>query len=94
MKKYKYKREHFDSQEQYDSFKGKRTKWQKSWLDKFESANPEHKERRLLRQRLYSRYYHHTDCHQSFAEWLRETLHIDNIKAVSLERLKALVSKS
>ena len=93
MKKYKYKREHFDSQEQYDSFRGKRTEWQKKWLRKFEDSNPEHKERRLLRQRLYSYYHYHTDCRQSFKDWLKHHLHVEDLKSVSLDRLRVLAKQ-
>ena len=88
----KYKRDHFDTQEEYDRFRNKHTKWQKSWLDKFEKSNPEHRERRLLRQRLYSRYYH-TDSRLSFKEWLKEIFYIDNIKTISLERLRVAAKK-
>lgn len=94
MKKYKYKREHFDTQEQYERFRAIRAKSQKKWLKKFEQDNPEHRERRLLRQRLYSRYYWCTDGRKTFKEWLQEMFYFDDINAVSTERLKALVSKS
>lgn len=93
MNRNKYKREHFDSHEEYDRFRGKRTQWQKKWLNKFEEANPEHRERRLLRCRLYDYYYRHTDYKQSFADWLKENLHVDDLKSVALERLRVLVKQ-
>lgn len=93
MKKYKYKREHFDTQEQFDRYRERQARSQKKWLRKYEELNPEHRERRLLRQRLYSRYHHHTDLRQGFAEWLKKTYDIDDIKSVTAERLKSIVSK-
>lgn len=94
MKKYKYKRDHFDNQEQFDNYRKRQAKAQNRWLKKAEELNPERRERRLLKQRLYSRYHHHTDCRQSFAEWLKEVFHIEDIKSVTLERLRRIVSKS
>ena len=93
MKKYKYKREHFNSQEEYDHFRQNRTRWQKKWLEKFEKANPEHKERRLIRQRLYSKYYH-SDSRESFTEWLKKNYGITDIKTIPLDNLRGKVSKS
>ena len=94
MKKYKYKREHFTSQQEYERFKKIKTKAQRRWLEKSESDNPERRERRLLRQRLYSRYYWHTDGRQSFADWLLKEYGIDDIKILSLDELRQKVSKS
>ena len=91
-KKYKYKREHFDTQEQYDRFKSNRSRWQLTWLRKHEEADPEYKERRLLRQRLYSRYYWHGDGRQSFPDWLKEQYDIEDIKAIPLERLREVAA--
>lgn len=93
-KKYKYKREHFDTQQEYDNFKNRMSKAQKRWLEKSEADNPEKRERRLLRQRLYSRYYWHTDGRQSFADWLLEKYAINDIRQVSLEDLREYASKS
>ena len=94
MKKYKYKREHFASQADFDRFRENRTNWAKKWLRKHEEANPEHRERRLLRQCLYSRYHYNTDCRQSFNDWLKEAYGIEDIRAVPIEQLRAKVSKS
>lgn len=94
MKKFKYKREHFDTQEQYEAFKRRSTKSRKTWLKKHELLNPEHRERRIIRQRLYSRYYNHTDFKKNFREWLKEEYDIDDINVISIEMLKAKVRKS
>ena len=94
MKKFKYKREHVDTQEQYDAFKRSNTKSRKAWLEKHELLNPEHRERRIIRQRLYSRYYNHTDFKISFRDWLKEEYDIDDINAIGIELLRAKVSKS
>ncbi len=91
---FKYKREHFGTQEQFDRYRERQARAQKKWLKKLEELNPEHRERRLLKQRLYSRYHHHTDCRQSFADWLREKFHIENIKQVAIERLRTMASNS
>ncbi len=93
-KNYKYKREHFNTQQEYEHFKDRMNKAQKRWLKKSESANPEKRERRLLRQRLYSRYYWKTDGRQKFSNWLVEKYGIVDIKALSLEELRAYVCKS
>lgn len=94
MKKFKYKREHFDTQEQYDAFKRRNTKSRKTWLNKRELLNPELRERRIIRQRLYSLYYNHTDFKTSFRDWLKEEYDIDDINAIGIELLRAKVSKS
>lgn len=93
-KQYKYKREHFNTQQEYDRFKARMNKAQKRWLEKSESVNPEKREWRLLRQRLYSLYYWHSDGRQTFAEWLAIEYDIADIKALSLDELRQLVSKS
>ena len=93
-KQYKYKREHFNTQQEYDRFKSRMNKAQKRWLEKSESENPEKRERRLLRQRLYSRYYWQTDGRQSFSYWLLKEYGIDDIKTLSLDELRQKVSKS
>ena len=93
-KQYKYKREHFDTQQEYDRFKARMNKAQKRWIEKSESASPEKREWRLLRQRLYSRYYWHSDGRQTFAEWLAIEYGIEDIKALSLDDLRQKVSKS
>ena len=93
-KQYKYKREHFNTQQEYERFKARMNKAQKRWLEKSESARPEKREWRLLRQRLYSRYYCHSDCRQTFAEWLVIEYGIADIKALSLDELREKVSKS
>ena len=92
-KHYKYKREHFDTQQEYDRFKSRINKAQKRWLEKSESLNPEKRERRLLRQCLYSRYYWHSDGRQSFADWLQKEYGISDIKPLSLDELRRKVSK-
>lgn len=92
MKHYKYKREHFETQEQFDNFRKGRAKAQKKWLKKHELANPEYKERRVLRQRLYSRYYH-SGYKESFAHWLKEVHQIDDMKHISLLALRQRVAK-
>ena len=93
-KQYKYKREHFATQQEYEHFKNRMNEAQKRWLEKSESGNPEKRERRLLRQRLYSRYYWHTDGRQSFADWLLQECGIVDIKTLSLDELRLKVSKS
>ena len=93
-KQYKYKREHFNTQQEYERFKARMNKAQKRWLEKSESASPEKREWRLLRQRLYSRYYWHSDGRQTFAEWLVIEYGIADIKALSLDELRQKVSKS
>ena len=93
-KQYKYKREHFNTKQEYDRFKNRMNKAQKRWLEKSESENPEKRERRLLRQRLYSRYYWHSDGRQSFSDWLLKECGIADIKALSLDELRQKVSKS
>ena len=93
-KKYKYKREHFATQAEYEHFKNRMTSAQKRWLEKSEQGNPEKRERRILRQRLYSRYYWHPDGRQSFAEWLVEKYGIADIRSVSLDDLRVIASKS
>ena len=92
-KKYKYKREHFASQQEYEHFKNRKNEAQKRWLEKSESVNQEKRERRLLRQRLYSRYYWHSDGRQTFAEWLIIEYGIADIKALSLNELRQKVMK-
>lgn len=91
-KKYKYKREHFDTQEQYDRFKSNRSRWQLTWLRKHEEADPEYKERRLLRQRLYSRYYWRSDGRETFADWLSKTCAIEDIITIPIERLREVAA--
>lgn len=93
-KKYKYKREHFDTNEEYASFRKRATAGYKKWLEKHEKEHPEYKERRILRQRLYSRYYWHGDGRQTFAQWLEENLGIEDIRVVPLEDLRVIASKS
>lgn len=93
-RQYKYKREHFATQAEYEHFKKRMTDAQKKWLKKREDVNPEFRERRLLRQRLYSRYYWRTNGRQSFADWLREKYSICNLRLVSIDDLRALASKS
>ena len=93
-KKYKYKREHFSTSEEYADYRKRATAYYRKWLDKHESENPEHRERRILRQRLYSRYYWHGDGRQTFAEWLMEKFSITDIREVSIEALRVYASKS
>lgn len=89
-KQYKYKREHFDTQEGYEHFKKVRTEAQKRWIAKHDN-DPEFKERRILRQRLYSRYYWHSS-RQTFAEWLLEKHGIECIKTIPIERLREIAA--
>ena len=93
QKKYKYKREHFASQQEYEHFKSRKNEAQKRWLEKSEFGNQWKRERRLLRQRLYSRYYWHSDGRQTFAEWLVIEYGIEDIKALSLDDLRQKVRK-
>lgn len=93
-KQYKYKREHFNTQQEYERFKSRMNEAQKRWLKKSESANPDRRERRLLRQRLYSRYYWYTDGRQSFKEWLVEKYGIFDVKSLTLDELRAVAVKS
>lgn len=90
--KFKYKREHFETQEQFDSYRDRQNQSQKKWLKKHEQSYPEHRERRLLKQRLYSRYHYHTDCRQSFREWLKETFYVEDITEVPIEKLRTLAA--
>ncbi|MBQ7470889.1 MAG: hypothetical protein IJS97_00470 [Prevotella sp.] len=92
MRFHKYKREHFDTQEEYDHFKSVRTKAMKRWYAKRDEKDPEFRERRILRQRLYSRYYWHGDGRQSFPDWLKEQYDIEDIKAIPLERLREVAA--
>ena len=94
MKKYKYKREHFNTEEEYAHFRKRATAGYKKWLNKHEETHPEYRERRILRQRLYSRYYWHTDGRQSFAQWLLEKYGITDIKEVKIEDLRVIARKS
>lgn len=89
----KYKREHFDTQQEYDFFKARMNEAHKRWLEKSESSSPEKREFRLLRQRLYSRYYWHSDGRQSFADWLVVKYGISDINALSLDELRQYASK-
>lgn len=93
MKKYKYKREHFESDEAFERFRKRQAKAQLSWLKKYEETNPEHREKRLLRQRLYSRYYNQSNFRQSFAEWLKEQYRIEDMRMTSVGRLRAIFSE-
>ena len=93
-KQYKYKREHFDSQDDFLHFRQMRTEAQKKWLARSEQDNPERHERRILRQRLYSRYYWHSDGRRTFADWLLEKYAIHDIKEVPIEDLRVYASKS
>lgn len=93
-KQYKYKREHFSSQQEYEHFKSRMNEAQKRWLEKSESCNPEKREIRLLRQRLYSRYYCQKKIRQSFADWLLQECGIVDIKSLSLDELRLKVGKS
>jgi len=93
-KQNKYKREHFDSQDDFLHFRRRCAEAQKKWLQKSEQENPEKRERRILRQRLYSRYYWHSDGRQTFAGWLLEKYSIEDIKQVSLSDLRSCASKS
>lgn len=93
-KQYKYKREHFDSQDAFLHFRRRCADAQKKWLRKSEQDNPEKRERRILRQRLYSRYYWHSDGRQTFADWLMEKYSIEDIKEVSMDYLRSCASKS
>jgi len=89
-KNYKYKREHFKTQEEYERFKRRANESQKRWLAKVESENPERKERRLLRCRLYSRYYWRSDGRDTFSDWLHENYGITDIKSLSIEELRQM----
>lgn len=91
---YKYKREHFSTQEEFERFKSRTCRAVKKWLFKTESANPEKKERRILRQRLYSRYYIRCSCNQSFREWIKDVYGVEDIRTVSIEILRAIAGKS
>ena len=93
-KQYKYKREHFDTQQEYDRFRSRHTEAQKRWLEKSELTNPKKRERRILRQRIYSRYYWHSDGRQSFAEWLVIKYGIADINALPMDELRRYASKS
>ena len=93
MKVYKYKREHFETHEQFDRYRKRQTIAQNRWLKKLEKLNPEHRERRILTQRLYSRYHYHTECRQSFTDWLKEIFNIDDIKSVTIERLRVIARR-
>lgn len=93
-KQYKYKREHFDSQDAFLHFRRRCADAQKKWLARSEQDNPEKHERRILRQRLYSRYYWHSDGRQTFADWLLEKYSIHDIKEVPIEDLRVYASKS
>lgn len=90
---FKYKRDHFATQEEFERFKMRRTKAQKRWLEKSENLHPEKRKRRLLRQRLYSYYYSHTDGRQPFADWVVEKFGNVDLKNMPLDDLKDLVDK-
>lgn len=93
-KKYKYKREHFENQWQFECFRDMRCKAQKRWLKNKELSDPEYRERRLIRQRLYSRYHYHTDCRKEFSLWLLENYCIECFKTTSLDYLRKIAGKS
>ena len=89
----KYKREHFDTQQEYERYRNRKNEAFKRWLKKSELKNPKKKERRILRQRLYGRYYSKTDGRQTFPNWLLETYGISDIKTIPLADLRVLASK-
>ena len=91
MRHHKYKREHFGSQEEYDHFKSVRTKAMRRWYSK-RDEDPDFKERRILRQRLYSRYYWQGNVRQSFHDRLAEHYAIEDIKTIPLERLRVVAA--
>lgn len=91
-KAYKYKREHFSSQEEYERFRKRMTSAYKRWLNKHESKDPLFREFRLLRQRLYSRYYWHSDGRLSFKDWLKDKYAIEDIKNVPIDVLRDIAS--
>ena len=93
-KKYKYKREHFNTQQEFDRFRNRMNVAQKRWREKAEAANPNKRELRLLRQRLYSRFYYHTEGRKKFSDWLFETYGITDIKSLTIDELKVYASKS
>lgn len=94
QKQYKYKREHFATQEEFLHYRERKARTQKKWLTKSEQQHPERRERRILRQRLYSRYYWRSDGRQSFADWLLKNYEIADISMVSLDDLRVCTSKS
>ena len=90
MKKYKYKREHFSCTGKYLRFKERVAVAQKKWVSHSEENNPEKRERRLLRQKLYSRYYRNTNVRKTFVEWLHENFGISNVMTMPLEDLRII----
>ena len=89
MTRYKYKREHFATQEEDDRFLEKHAAAVKRWYHK---ESPERKERRLLRQRLYSRWYNSTDFKESFRDYLI-SVGIDDINTEPISRLRHFAKK-
>lgn len=92
-KRYKYKRSHFSSDEEYERFRIRSVKAQKRWLKKREDSDPEYRERRILRQRLYSRYYYTTDCRVTFRDWLEEEHGISDISRIQIGDLREIAQK-
>jgi len=89
-KKMKYKREHFDTDEDFKRFCKGNSERILRWLKKTEEKNPEKRERRLLRQRLYSRYYCRMDYRHTFSDWMKEKYGVADIKTLSVEELRGL----
>ncbi len=89
----KYKREDFSSQEDFLKYRRLSSMYKMRWLNKREETDEEHREFRILRQRLYGRYYYQCSEKISFAEYLHKYYGVEDIRTISLERLRK-VAKS
>ena len=88
----KYKREHFATQEEFDRYRKRVSEAHLRWLSKREGANPELRERRIMRQRLYSRYYWRYDGKQTFSQWLDTEFGVKDISSIPIEELRRISS--
>lgn len=91
-RKYKYKREHFDSQEGYEKYSAMQSESHKRYYLKHkDEEDPVHREKRLLRQRIYNRWYFGTDMSKSFEEFLQD-YGITDLGTMSVEQLRLSLS--
>jgi len=90
-KKYKYKREDFETQAQFDAFRQRSAQAKLRWLEKCEKLNPEHRERRLLWQRLYSRYYYRHTNEMTFQDFLKTEYGIEDRSKITVEELRRIM---
>jgi len=87
----RYKPEHFKNWESFLRYRKNHNNAQKKWIQRVESKNAEKRERRILRQRLYGRYYSSPFADKmSFKQYLLDVYGIKDIASVQIEELRSI----